>query len=172
MTVIPSAGFARHDHGHCVAAALQTAEAACKQRGLQFTPVRRRVLEILAEAHAALGAYDVLARLTREGLGSQPPVAYRALGFLVDQGFAHRIERLNAFVACAHPGADFGSGHLPVFLICRACGTVAEAEAAQGGPLGAEAAQSGFKIEQTVVEAQGLCPGCQVPEQVPEQVIA
>ncbi len=156
------AGFARHDHGQCVSTALQAAEAACQARGVQFTPVRRRVLEILAEAHAAMGAYDVLARLDREGLGSQPPVAYRALSFLVDQGFAHRIERLNAFVACAHPGSD----HSPVFLICRACGTVAEAEADLGGPLGGQAALTGFRIEQTVVEAQGLCPDCQVPDMV------
>jgi Fur family transcriptional regulator, zinc uptake regulator len=152
------AGFARHDHGHCVASAMQAAETACKARGVQFTPIRRRVLEILAEAHAAMGAYDVLARLSAEGLGAQPPVAYRALSFLVDQGFAHRIERLNAFVACAHPGSD----HSPVFMICRACGTVAEAEADLGGTLASEAAQTGFRIEQTVVEAQGLCPACQV----------
>ena len=140
-----------------MSAALHAAETACKARGLQFTKVRRRVLEILAEAHNAMGAYDVLARLSHEGLGSQPPVAYRALTFLVDQGFAHRIERLNAFVACAHPGAD----HAPVFMICRACGKVAEAEADLGGYLAAKAAQSGFRIEQTVVEAQGLCPDCQ-----------
>jgi Fur family transcriptional regulator, zinc uptake regulator len=155
----PQLGNPGHDHGKCVTAAMQTAEAACAARGVQFTPVRRRVLEILAEAHAALGAYDVLARLDREGLGSQPPVAYRALGFLVEQGFAHRIERLNAFVACAHPGA----AHAPVFLICRACGTVAEAGADIDGPLGDKAALAGFKIEQTVVEAQGLCAACQVP---------
>ena len=82
MTSHPT-GFVRHDHGLCVATALAASDAACKDRGVQFTPVRRRVLEILAEAHAAMGAYDVLARLDREGLGSQPPVAYRALSFLV-----------------------------------------------------------------------------------------
>lgn len=158
------AGFARHDHRHCVFNALQAAEAACKARGVQFTPVRRRVLEILAEAHAAMGAYDVLARLSAEGLGSQPPVVYRALTFLVDQGFAHRIERLNAFVACAHPGQNQGADHSPVFMICRACGTVAEAEADLGGSLAGQAALSGFRIEQTVVEAQGLCPACQVTQ--------
>lgn len=162
MSQTQPAGFARHDHGNCVSTAMQAADAACKARRVQFTPVRRRVLEILAEAHAAMGAYEVLARLDREGLGSQPPVAYRALGFLVDQGFAHRIERLNAFVACAHPGAD----HAPVFLICRSCGTVAESEADLGGTLHAEAAQTGFRIEQTVVEAQGLCPECQMSDQV------
>jgi Fur family zinc uptake transcriptional regulator len=127
-----------------------------------MTPVRRRTFEILLEEHTAMGAYDVLARLDAEGLGSKPPVAYRALGFLVDQGFAHRIERLNAFIACAHPGAD----HNPAFMICRTCGTVAEA-AAGYGPLGASAALAGFQIEQTVIEAEGLCPLCQTPETAP-----
>ena len=148
-------GFARHDHATCVQDALQSAEAICAAGDLNFTPVRRRVLEILLESHAALGAYDVLARLDAEGLGSTPPVAYRALGFLVDHGFAHRIEAMNAFIACAHPGAD----HAPAFLICRGCRTVAETRAA--APLGRAAAQTGFAIERTVIEAQGLCPACQ-----------
>ena len=159
MTPLPltDPAFGRHDHGVCVTSALAVADAACQARGVLFTPVRRRVLEILLESHAAMGAYDVLARLDSEGLGSKPPVAYRALTFRVDQGVVHRIERLNAFVACALPGSD----HAPAFLICRSCGTVAEAEAAPGGPLNAQASQSGFRIEQTVVEAQGLCPACQ-----------
>ncbi|MBU0861441.1 MAG: transcriptional repressor, partial [Alphaproteobacteria bacterium] len=98
-------GFDRHDHSACVSDAISSAEQHCAAADLRLTPVRRRVLEILLESHAALGAYDVLARLDAEGLGSKPPVAYRALGFLVDNGFAHRIEGLNAFIACAHPGA-------------------------------------------------------------------
>jgi hypothetical protein len=57
-----------------------------------------------AAEHRALGAYAVLDQLREAGFGSQPPVAYRALDFLVAHGFAHKIERLNAFVACAHPG--------------------------------------------------------------------
>ena len=148
-------GFSHHDHAGCVRSALLNAKAVCAEKGAQFTPIRQRVFEILLEAHAAMGAYDVLARLNAEGLGSKPPVAYRALGFLVDQGLVHRIERLNAFVACAHPGA----AHDPAFMICRCCGTVAEAQAGQG-PLSASAAQSGFQIEQTVIEAEGLCPKC------------
>lgn len=148
--------FARHDHGVCIRAALAAADAACAARKVQLTAVRRRVLEILLESHAALGAYDVLARLDAEGLGSKPPVAYRALGFLVDQGFVHRIERLNAFIACAHPGA----AHDPAFMICRACGLVAEARTADQS-LSQTAADSGFRVEQTVIEAEGLCPACQ-----------
>ncbi|MBM1221181.1 transcriptional repressor [Ponticoccus sp. SC2-23] len=154
-------GFDRHDHSACVKTALAAAEAACAERGVQLTPVRRRVLEILLENHVAMGAYDVLARLSEEGLGSKPPVAYRALGFLTEQGFAHRIERLNAFVACARPGAD----HDPAFMICRSCGTVAEAGQARGGPLARSAQAAGFVIEQAVVEAEGLCPSCQTGAQ-------
>jgi Fur family zinc uptake transcriptional regulator len=148
-------GFSSHDHNSCMRTALAAADAACIARKVQLTPVRRRVLEILLENHVAMGAYDVLARLDAEGLGSKPPVAYRALGFLVDQGFVHRIERLNAFIACAHPGA----AHDPAFMICRACGTVAEAQATAA--LAQPAALSGFQVEQTVIEAEGLCPSCQ-----------
>lgn len=149
-------GFAQHDHAACVARALAAADSTCAANGIKLTPVRRRTLEILLEAHEALGAYDVLARLNAEDLGSKPPVVYRALGFLVDHGFAHRIERLNAFVACAHPGA----AHEPAFMICRGCGAVAEAQL-RSAALGKTAADSGFVIEQTVIEAEGLCPGCQ-----------
>lgn len=148
-------GFSSHDHGSCVRSALAAAESACALRKVQLTPVRRRVLEILLESHAAMGAYDVLARLDAEGLGSKPPVAYRALAFLVEQGFVHRIERMNAFVACAHPGAV----HDPAFMICRGCGKVAEAQISAA--LAQPAADSGFMVEQTVIEAEGLCPTCQ-----------
>jgi Fur family zinc uptake transcriptional regulator len=146
--------FGRHDHRACVATALSAAEGACAERGERLTPLRRRTLEILLESHAALGAYDVLARLEAEGFGSKPPVAYRALGFLVENGFAHRIEGLSAYVACARPGAV----HAPSFLVCRGCRRVAE-EAVEP-PLAPEAAAEGFVVERTVVEAQGLCPAC------------
>ena len=153
----PDLAFAAHDHAHCAADALARAEALVAARGLRLTPVRRRTLEILLERHAALGAYDVLGRLAAEGYGNQPPVAYRALEFLQEQGLAHRIRRLNAFVACMHPG----EAHAPAFLICRACDTVAEAPAAPVlAALQRAAADSGFAIERSNIEATGLCPAC------------
>ncbi|XDA99479.1 transcriptional repressor [Sulfitobacter sp. LCG007] len=153
-------GFKSHDHARCVASALAEAERLCARDGLRLTPVRRRALEILLQEHRALGAYDLLAVLGTEGLGSQPPVAYRALDFLVKAGFAHKIEGLNAYIACTHPGAE----HAPVFLICRECNAVAETdtEAARGaGRLKDTARAAGFLIEHTVIEARGLCPACQ-----------
>ena len=146
--------FDRHDHRACVRTALGAAEEACAARGERLTPLRRRTLEILLESHAALGAYDVLARLEAEGFGSKPPVAYRALSFLVENGFAHRIEGISAFVACARPG----EAHEPSFLVCRSCRRVAEEAVAP--PLAPEAAAEGFVVERTVVEAQGLCAAC------------
>ncbi|MDV7143371.1 Fur family transcriptional regulator [Tropicimonas sp. TH_r6] len=151
-------GFTRHDHAHCVAEALAAAEARCTETGLRFTAVRRRALEILLEEHKAMGAYEVLERLQQEGLGAQPPAAYRALDFLVANGFAHRIERLNAFIACAHPGAD----HVPAFLICRNCNRVAESLSLPNAVvLEATSGTSGFAIERILVEAVGLCAACQ-----------
>ena len=151
-------GFAPHDHTSCVASTLQKAEAQCATQGLRLTPVRRRALEILLAEHRALGAYDLLGVLAKEGLGAQPPVAYRALDFLVGAGFAHKIEALNAYIACAHLGAC----HTPAFLICRSCKSVAEADTAPAqGRLDDAAREAGFVIERTVVEAEGICPQCQ-----------
>ncbi|UWQ17753.1 transcriptional repressor [Jannaschia sp. M317] len=148
-------GFDPHNHAHCIRDAVAAAQDHCAAEGLHLTPVRRRVLELLLDRHRAMGAYDILDVLRAEGLGSQPPVAYRALEFLTKHGFAHRIERLNAFVACTHPAAP----HDPAFLICRKCEAVAETAA--DARLGRAAADTGFHVEETVVEMQGLCPKCQ-----------
>jgi len=155
--VTPLVGFTHHDHATCVADGLSAAEVRCSGEGLRFTPVRRKVLEILLQEHRALGAYVILDRLHDDGFGSQPPVAYRALDFLVTNGFAHKIERLNAFIACAHPHEP----HAPAFMICRLCDAVAEAQSYPArGALGAAARATGFLIERTMVEAEGVCPSC------------
>lgn len=150
--------FERHDHGACSDAALARADELAEARGLRLTPVRRRVLEILLERHRAFGAYEVLERLAAEGLGKQPPIAYRALDFLVENGLAHRIQRLNAFTACQHLHADDAP---PAFLICRECQTVAEIDAADlRSDLSSLARDAGFAVERTTIEALGLCGTC------------
>lgn len=149
--------FEDHDHAHCAGDVLARAEALSTACGARLTPVRRRTLEILLQSHRALGAYEVLERLSEEGFGRQPPVAYRALDFLVEHGLAHRIRRLNAFAACMHPGER----HSPVFFICRACDAVAEAPAdAVRQAMAQVAGGIGFAVERMNVEAVGLCPGC------------
>jgi len=112
-------GFDQHNHSHCNREALKMATDRCLEHRPKFTPVRRRVLEMRAS----------------DRLGPQPPVVYRALDFLVRNGLAHRIERLNAYTACAHPD----HAHAPAFLICRSCRTVAEAEGLRPSCAGAGA---------------------------------
>ncbi|MHC0054760.1 Fur family transcriptional regulator [Actibacterium sp. D379-3] len=150
--------FAEHDHAACCGDVLARADALARANGLRLTPVRRRTLEILLESHQALGAYDVLERLAEDGFGKQPPVAYRALEFLVENGLAHRIRRLNAFAACMHPGEP----HRPAFFICTGCHQVAEAPGTGVAQAMAEAARTvGFRVERLSIEAVGLCPVCQ-----------
>lgn len=149
--------FADHDHALCATDALARAERVAAARRLRLTPVRRRTLEILLAEHRALGAYEVLERLAAEGYGNQPPVAYRALDFLVRHGLAHRIRRLSAFAACSRPG----QAHSPAFFICERCQTVAEAPGrAIRAAMEAAAAALGFAVERTSIEAVGLCPAC------------
>jgi len=150
--------FKTHDHQHCVSDTLEAVLLYCSKNGLRLTDHRQRVLEVLLAEHKAIGAYEILEKLKADGIDAKPPVAYRALDFLISNGFAHKIEKLNAYIACAHPGQD----HAPAFMICRNCEKVAETRAARRDSALHDAAHyAGFQIEETVVEAQGLCPSCQ-----------
>ena len=149
--------FNPHDHEACTASALEKADAYCQKHALKFTPVRRQVLEILCSDHKALGAYEILKRLGPLGFKSQPPVVYRALEFLVAHRFVHKIEKLNAYVACMH----HDTSHVPAFLICRNCETVAEAPNKEPSDLVAQIAKTNaFTVEKTVYEAEGRCVNC------------
>ena len=136
---------------------IQEAEQYCKENGLNFTPVRRKVLEILLNKNTAIGAYEILDLLREAGFKNQPPVAYRALDFLVQNGFAHKIEQLNSFIGCTHPGKD----HSPAFMICRNCDSVSEEEALiRNFSVSQIASKAGFTVEKAVIEARGLCHSC------------
>ena len=136
---------------------IQEAEQYCQENGLNFTPVRRKVLEILLKKNTAIGAYEILDLLREAGFKNQPPVAYRALEFLVQNGFAHKIEQLNSFIGCTHPGKD----HSPAFMICRNCDSVSEEEAlTRNFSVSQIASKAGFTVEKAVIEARGLCHSC------------
>ena len=143
--------------GIAVGNSIKEAEKYCKENDLKFTPVRRKVLEILLQKNKALGAYEILDLLREAGFKYQPPVAYRALDFLVKNGFAHKIEQLNSFVGCVHPGKD----HSPAFMICTNCNFVSEEEAINSDfSISKIGSRSGFKVEKAIIEARGLCNSC------------
>ena len=152
MSKRPPLAFESHDHRTCQKAALDCAE------GLRLTNWRRKVLEILLEQHRSLGAYEILERLGDDDSKPKPPTAYRALDYLVEHGLAHRIEKMNAYVACAQPGACDRAG----FFFCKRCHTVAEVQCdGAESDLMRVAATSGFTAEQTVIEVEGICADCQ-----------
>jgi Fe2+ or Zn2+ uptake regulation protein len=102
--------------------ALIAAEALCAARGERLNDPGRRVLKALLTAAAPLKAYDLTHALATGGRSASPPTVYRAVRFLIGMGLAHRIESLNAFVACRFPGEL----HLAGFHVCESCGSVAE----------------------------------------------
>jgi len=146
-----------HDHSHDGVQLLNDAEKRCAEAGESFTPLRRRVLELLIEHHGPAKAYDLLAHLGQDGGPAKPPTVYRALEFLVRMGLAHRIESLNAFVAC-----DIGAcARSTIFLICEKCGAAEEFDAGHALIDLSEAAQrDGFEIHRTMIEASGVCSEC------------
>ncbi len=147
-----------HDHAHCIASALAQADTLCEQRGARLTKNRRRVLELVWQSHAPVGAYELLERLREDGLSAAPPTVYRALEFLMSQGLVHRIETRNAFVGCPQPQHQ----HEAQYLLCEACGDAVEIDV--GGVrrrIEALAAQHGFTVAAQTIEARGLCRRCQ-----------
>jgi Fur family zinc uptake transcriptional regulator len=124
----------------------------------RLTPLRRRVLELVCESHRPAGAYDLLERLkgelrTRVG----PPTVYRALDFLMEHGLIHRINSLNAYVACFGPHRP----HEACLFICERCRTVDESEAQSvRRAIEGKAANSGFSVRAQTIEVVGLCRAC------------
>ena len=137
---------------------LDRAGELCARRGARLTRLRRRVLELVWQGHAAVKAYDLLAELDRkERRGRSRPTVYRALDFLMAHGLVHRLESLNAYVGCPQPEAP----HDGQFLICEACGQVSEFEApAIQSAIAMQAADLGFAVGQQTVEVHGVCRGC------------
>ena len=150
-----------------ITALLNQAEIICARRGVRLTELRRQVLGLVLDSPKPAGAYEMLERLRPGHKGAAPPTIYRALDFLLEQGLIHKVERLSAFVGCAHgieaseqDGHDHH--HTVQFLICNRCGRVQELnDPAIGRSLIKAASGSGFVIQGATVEADGVCGACE-----------
>jgi Fur family zinc uptake transcriptional regulator len=152
-------GHQHHDHGlagEALLGELTAAERRCQAAEQKLTAPRRRVLELLLEAGQPVKAYDLIASYGEGGVPAKPPTVYRALEFLSKQGFAHRIESLNAYVACRR-GED---GHAAAFLICDCCGATREIATSGAGAIQAMGQAAGYELTGVTIEAHGLCADC------------
>jgi Fur family zinc uptake transcriptional regulator len=148
---------------------LDRADEVCQKRGATLTELRRQVLGLILDAASPTGAYELLDRLSETRRRAAPPTVYRTLGFLLDQGLIHKVERLSAFVGCvtgctADPD-EKAHAHAAQFLICRKCGRVIEMRD-PGVPVAlAQAARDvGFRVSHATIEAEGVCNTCGVAE--------
>ena len=144
------------DHQRCTNQVLTQAERLCKQQNKRFTTIRRRVLTLIWSQHKPVGAYQLL-DMMRQQARTAPPTVYRALDFLLQLGLVHRIESLNAYVGCTHPGEP----HDSMFLICQNCHALAELIIPEiSATINQVAAVAGFDMDHQTVEVMGLCPNC------------
>ena len=118
------------------------------------------VMNALSNAQGPLSAYTILDELRDHGFRA-PLQVYRALDKLVEFGMVHRLESLNAFVACQHPSCEGDSKKTVLFAICEKCGSVQELvsnsliESVQG-----LADDINFSLKESVIELRGLCENC------------
>ena len=112
----------------------------------------------LEAASGPLSAYTLLDQLRVEGFRA-PLQVYRALDALIKSGFVHRLESLNAFVACAE--LHDHSHRMTAFSICDVCGQVTEfSDHAVGDQLDAWIGATGFVAKKAVIEFRGTCAKC------------
>ncbi|KKI46345.1 zinc uptake transcriptional repressor Zur [Hafnia alvei] len=137
---------------------LAQAEEICLQRNVRLTPQRMEVLRLMACQKGTISAYDLLDLLRVSEPQAKPPTIYRALDFLLEQGFIHKVESTNSYVMCHHIEEP---SHTSALFICHRCGQVTE-QTTQDVQEHLEklAALTGFSLQHSVVEAHGLCRDC------------
>ncbi|WHZ18666.1 MAG: Zinc uptake regulation protein Zur [Rhodanobacteraceae bacterium] len=147
-----------HHHHHDAAGIVREVEHECTSRGLRLTPLRREVLDLVAKARKPVKAYDLLESLRDNHAGAAPPTVYRALDFLLENGFIHKLESINAFVFCQHPA----EAHQVPFLICDVCEGATELcdEGSIARLIEQQAKGFGFRAKAQTLEVHGVCKAC------------
>ncbi|MEQ8442357.1 MAG: Fur family transcriptional regulator [Alphaproteobacteria bacterium] len=124
----------------------------------ELTRNQALVLDVLSHAKLPLSAYAILDSLRDEGLRA-PAQIYRALDTLLAYRQVHKIESLNAFVACNHSHCDRKAE--AAFAICEGCGSVTEfADDALTKSIAKAAQSDGFTIQTSAIELRGMCSDC------------
>lgn len=115
------------------------------------------VLDVLCRKDGPVSAYGILEDLRQSNPKVAPPTVYRALAALVEHGCAHRLESLNAYIACTCDHQD----QVPILSICDDCGAVRESIAPDlTKQLSSVMKASGFSPVRHVIEVHGVCASC------------
>jgi Fur family transcriptional regulator, zinc uptake regulator len=126
----------------------------------ELTKNQSLVFNALARADGPLSAYTILDQLRNDGFRA-PLQVYRALDKLLDYGMVHRLESINAFVACAHPHTHSHGHGMIAFAICEKCGQVSEfSDDVITDRVREWTSSNGFKQSKTTIEIRGVCANC------------
>lgn len=122
----------------------------------ELNDTQKRVHRILTAAQNPLSAYEVLDKMRAKGAVT-PPTVYRSLDKLIEKGLAHRLESVNAYVACKHPHHH----EMAAFAICESCGLVTEfSDQSINDRLTQWSDDNSFCAKKVTVEIRGLCESC------------
>jgi len=140
-------------------------EIVCKQRNVTLTNQRKIVLSIMLQAEKAMSAYDLLDLLKQEEPKAKPPTIYRALDFLLQQGFIHKVESSNSYIICPHFSHP---NHISILFICDNCKQILEKNSDEiENHLAQLAKQNQFAVKHSIIEIHGFCPSChKAPQQI------
>lgn len=126
----------------------------------ELTERQSIVLDALLHSAGPASAYTLLEHLQGAGGLKAPQQIYRVLDKLLERGLVHRIESLNAFVACDQPHHDHADG-LILLAICDRCGRVDESsDAIVERHLHHWANQHAFRMGGVSIEIHGTCREC------------
>ncbi|UGX86396.1 Fur family transcriptional regulator [Phyllobacterium meliloti] len=126
----------------------------------ELTKNQTLVFNTLSRADGPLSAYTILDQLRGDGFRA-PLQVYRALEKLLDYGMVHRLESINAFVACAHPHSHSHNHGMIAFAICEKCGQVSEfSDDVITQRVRQWTTDNAFKPSKTTIEIRGVCSSC------------
>ena len=145
------------NHKISINEALKKAENICNKKGVKLTKLRQKVLTLILKNHGYVKAYDLLNDLKKSDASAKPPTVYRSLDFLMEHGFIHKIQSLNAFVGCSHPDEHEDC----YFLICKECKNIEECCSNKVKKvLTSTSGKNNFSPNQVTLEITGICQDC------------
>ena len=120
------------------------------------TPRQQLIYDYLREKKTAQSAYDILDAFRVHGVRA-PSQIYRELNKLLEYGLIHKVESLNAYIACKREH-EIGQS---ILAICNNCGLVKEMSSPDfAGQLEKFDEWDEFTPQQLTVEVKGRCSVC------------
>ena len=139
-------------------ASISRVDEICRSNNLGFTDIRKLVFEIIIKNNKPIKAYQILDEIRNiTNKPSHPPTVYRAIDFLIENGFVHKLNSINSFVGCFHPKTHEEC----YFLICKKCNLYQECcDDSLKDRISKTAVHNKFVISNTTLEIEGHCLDC------------